>query len=159
MRRTTLPSIALAFAFLASAGLPGWSVSTPAPAPLNLMALTELKAGQSGHVVVRAEINGKSTQVLVDTGASTVALSYEDAQNAGLRPNTLNFNIPVNTANGQTMAAEVTLRSVRIDSIRVDDVKGMVLPKGALKGTLLGMSFLGRLRSFKMENGYLVLRN
>jgi aspartyl protease family protein len=153
-----LPTLGLTFAFLISAGLPGISVAEQ-QAPISLMAITELKAGRHGHFMVEADINGNSVEVLVDTGASAVALSYEDAQDAGLRPNTLEYDIPVNTANGQAKAARVTLDSVRIDSIRVDNVEGFVMPRGALKGTLLGMSFLNKLRSFSVEDGVLVLKN
>jgi aspartyl protease family protein len=88
-----------------------------------------------------------------------VALSYEDAENAGLRPRNLDFNVPVSTANGAVKAARVTLDRVEIDRVRVEDVDALVLPKGALHGTLLGMSFLSRLSSFKSENGVLTLKN
>jgi aspartyl protease family protein len=150
-------SLALAFGLLISAGLPGWSVE--ADPPLRLMAITEVEAGNNGHFVVDAEINGSDIAVLVDTGASTVALSYEDAQRAGLRPNALNYDVQVSTANGTVKAARVKIRSVRIENVRVDNVDGMVLPKGALNGTLLGMSFLSRLQSFRVEDGRLVLKN
>jgi aspartyl protease family protein len=115
--------------------------------------------GNNGHFVVDAEINGNAIPVLVDTGASTVALSYEDAKRAGLRPNTLKFDVQVSTANGVVEAARVRIRSVRIDSVRVDNIDGMVLPEGALSGTLLGMSFLSRLQSFSVKDGKLVLKN
>jgi aspartyl protease family protein len=65
----------------------------------------------------------------------------------------------VSTANGQAMAARVTLRRVEIDGVRVDDVEGMVMPEGAMRGSLLGMSFLSRLSGFKVEDGVLHLKN
>ena len=154
-----LPSLLLSFIFIGSAGLPGFGENAPRQQRLMLMALTELKAGSMGHYSARATINKADIDVMVDTGASVVALSYEDAQNAGLRPNTLDFTVDVSTANGAVKAARVKLDRVEIDTVRVDDVDALVLPQGALKGTLLGMSFLSKLTSFKSENGVLTLKN
>ena len=123
------------------------------------MALTELKAGSLGHYTARATINKSDIDVMVDTGATVVALSYEDAQSAGLHPNTLRFDVPVSTANGSVNAARTKLDRVEIDTVRVDDVDALVLPTGALNGTLLGMSFLSKLDSFKSEDGVLTLKN
>jgi aspartyl protease family protein len=95
----------------------------------------------------------------VDTGASAVALSYEDASRIGLKPRNLKYDVKVSTANGEGRAARVMLREVEIGSVRVQNVEGLVLQEGALRGTLLGMSFLGRLRSFKIEDGKLILKN
>jgi aspartyl protease family protein len=141
-------SIGLALVFLVGGGLPHAHAAS-----------TELKAAGNGHYVTDAEINHTRIKVLVDTGASAVALSYEDAEDAGLHPGSLDFNIPISTANGQAMAARVTLRTVEIDGVSVDDVDGMVLPEGAMQGSLLGMSFLSRLSSFRVEDGVLSLKN
>jgi aspartyl protease family protein len=161
MRRAgPLPSVILAVLLTVGAGLPGLKPLAPRPAdPLDLFAMTELESGSNGHYVTKANINNRSIAVLVDTGASAVALSYEDAEAVGLRPSSLTFNVPVNTANGIGKAARVILRKVEIDNVRVSDVDGLVLQRGALDGTLLGMSFLSRLRSFSVENGKLVLKN
>jgi aspartyl protease family protein len=122
-------------------------------------AVTELKAGHGGHFVTSAEINGNSITVLVDTGATAVALSFEDARQAGLRPGSLDYTVPVSTANGVARAARVRIGQIAIDGIEVEDVDGLVMPEGALTGTLLGMSFLSRLDSFKVEDGVLTLRD
>ncbi len=122
-------------------------------------AMTELKADKRGHFIASVDINGSSIKVLVDTGATAVAFSYEDAQDVGLRPGSLDYNIPVSTANGVAMAAYVKIDKISIDGIEVEDVDGMVAQEGAMDGTLLGMSFLSRLRSFKVEDGILYLRN
>lgn len=126
--------------------------------PLMLKAVTELKAAGGGHFITTASINNRSVKVLVDTGASVVALSYEDADNVGLRPSGLDFDVPVSTANGMTKAARITLDEVEIDGVRVNDVPGMVMPEGAMRGSLLGMSFLSRLSSYKVEDGVLILK-
>jgi aspartyl protease family protein len=130
------------------------AVAAPARA-----AMAEIKAGQNGHFLAMAEINGSPVKVVVDTGASVVALSFEDAGQAGIDPRDLVYDVPVATANGTVNAARVTIRRVVIDGVRADDVQGIVLPQGALNTTLLGMSFLSRLQSFKVQDGILYLRN
>lgn len=153
-----LPPVFLAFLFTIADGLPSISQTTAAEM-LQVNAATELKAGQNGHFFVKAEINGNTVNVMVDTGASAVALSYEDASDIGLHPKNLDFNIPVSTANGIAKAASVTLDKVEIDSVKVSNVQGLVMPEGVMRGSLLGMSFLGKLQSFKVEDGVLYLKN
>ena len=153
-----LPPVFLAFLFTIAGGLPSVSQTT-AMEMLQLRAATELKAGQNGHFVVRAEINGSHVKVLVDTGASAVALSYEDAGDIGLRPKNLDYNVPVSTANGIAKAARVMLDEVEVNGVKVSDVQGLVMPEGVMRGSLLGMSFLGKLKSFKVEDGVLYLKN
>jgi aspartyl protease family protein len=131
----------------------------PSVDPPALYSATELKADSSGHYFAEADINGTTIPVMIDTGASGVALSYEDADKVGLRPHMLDYDTPINTANGIVKAARVNLRRVEVDNVRVRDVEGVVLPEGALRGSLLGMSFLGRLSSFRIENGVLYLKN
>lgn len=160
-RRVALPVIA---AIAAAAGLQTLNEQTPVEGlrptlDMSLLSATELKADRNGHYIAEADINGTTILVMVDTGATGVALSYEDAEKAGLRPRGLDFDIPINTANGVVKAARVTLRRVEVDNVRVRDVDGLVLPEGAMRGSLLGMSFLGRLSSFRIENGVLYLRD
>ena len=124
-----------------------------------LFSATEVKADSNGHYFAKADINGTTIAVMVDTGASGVALSYEDAEKVGLRPHGLDYDTPINTANGIVKAARIKLRRVEVDNVRVRDVEGIVLPEGALRGTLLGMSFLSRLSSFRIENGVLYLKD
>jgi clan AA aspartic protease (TIGR02281 family) len=129
------------------------------PAEADANVSTELKADGRGHFVTDAEIDGTTVKVMVDTGASAVALSYEDADDAGLRPRTLDFDVPVSTANGVVNAARVSLRRVEVNGVEVRNVEGLILPEGVMRGTLLGMSFLSRLRSFKVEDGVLYLED
>ena len=94
------------------------------------------------------------------TGNNYHALLWNGSSVAtDLHPSNLDFKIPVFTANGQVTAARIKLDRVEIDNIRVDDVDAVVLPQGAMKGTLLGMSFLSKLSSFKSEDGVLTLKN
>ena len=119
----------------------------------------EIGASQYGHYITRVDINGAKVAALIDTGASVVALSYEDAERAGLNPFRLKFDRRVSTANGVTKAAPVTLDLVVIEGIAVKNVEGMVMRKGAMRGTLLGMSFLRRLSGFRVERGTLYLED
>jgi aspartyl protease family protein len=156
---SSLPSVGLAVLLTVGAGLPGLRPLFAQNRAISLMAVTDIKGGQNGHYWVDASINNQPIKVLVDTGATVVALSYEDADRVGLRPHTLTFDEIVSTANGQVKAARARLDRVEIDGVRVDNVEALVLPQGALSGTLLGMSFLSRLSSFKSENGTLTLKN
>ena len=113
-----------------------------------LAATVELKADARGHFLTRAAI---------DTGASTVVLSQENAERVGLYPGKLDYVFPVATANGIVKCAEVTLRRVEVGAILLRDVEALVLPLGAFDGTLLGMSFLSRLKGFRVRDGVLVL--
>jgi aspartyl protease family protein len=124
-----------------------------------VLSATEIKAAGNGHFFAKAEIGRATIDVMVDTGASAVALSYEDADDAGLGPRSLDYDIPVMTANGVAKAARVMLDRVEVDGVSVRDVEGYVMPEGAMKGTLLGMSFLSKLSSFKVERGVLYLED
>jgi len=117
-----------------------------------------IKAGDHGHYVARVEIERTPITVLIDTGATKVVMSYEDAGRIGLKPFSLDFKAPVSTANGIVRAAPVTLDRVEIADIQVRDVEALVLPEGAMTGTLLGMSFLNRLASFRVSQGMLILQ-
>ncbi len=151
--------LGLAFLLTIAAGLPGLKPPLQAAQPIRLMAMTEIKGGQNGHYTAKAYINNQPISVLVDTGASAVALSAEDADRANLHPRLLNYDVAVATANGNVKAARVKLDKVEIDNVRLDNVDALVLPPGALSGTLLGMSFLSRLSSFSSEGGRLILKN
>ena len=118
---------------------------------------TEIKAGPNGHFIVQARIEGLRTPAVIDTGATVVALPYEVARRAGLRPSFLRFDREVWTANGKARAAEVTLRRVEIDNVVARDVRALVMPRGALNHVLIGMSYLGKLRRFAVNAGTLRL--
>ncbi|MCB1520544.1 MAG: TIGR02281 family clan AA aspartic protease [Hyphomicrobiaceae bacterium] len=117
----------------------------------------ELRSGRNGHFETAAEINGRDINVLVDTGATMVVLTYEDAERAGIYVNSGDFTVGSRTANGTARNAPVTLSKVCIDRICVRDVRAMVAEPGRLHVTLLGMTFLGRLSRVDMRSGTLVL--
>ncbi len=116
-----------------------------------------LPAGQYGHFLTQAEINGRDIGVMVDTGASLVALSYDDAERAGIFVNPSDFTHRAQTANGLARVAPVTISRIRIGDITVRNVAAVVSERGASAGTLLGMSFLGRLSRVEMRGATLVL--
>lgn len=112
-----------------------------------------------GHFTVRGAINGQSTTLLVDTGASTVVLKPSDAARAGINTSNLNYTAAVHTANGTAYAAPVRLRSVTIGPIVLHDVEALVAKPGSINENLLGMSFLRRLRSYEFSKDFLTLRS
>jgi aspartyl protease family protein len=105
----------------------------------------------NGHVIVEAEIDGAPLRLLVDTGASFVSLTPADARAAGIEPERLAFTGRAKTANGLARLAPVTLREIRIGQLVVQNVPGAVLEN--LDQSLLGMSFLSRLRGYDMTGG------
>jgi aspartyl protease family protein len=116
-----------------------------------------LRADDNGHFVFKAAVNGRLADFVADTGATYVVITYDDAERLGLSPHTLDFSAPVQTANGTTHVAPVTLDRVRVDDITVRNVPAAVAEKGALATNLLGMSFLRQLKSFHIEGNELVL--
>ena len=111
-----------------------------------------------GHFMARAELNGLTLVMLVDTGASTVVLRPADAQKIGIDIDKLRYSVPVQTANGTTYAAPVKLRRVSVGPIAFAEVDALVAKPGALRDSLLGMSFLNRLRSYEFSGDFLTLR-
>lgn len=117
-----------------------------------------IRKRQNGHFVARGDVNGARVTMLVDTGASTVVLKPADAERAGIDVGGLSFSAPVSTANGTAFAAPVRLRAVSIGGIVIEDVEALVARPGSLNESLLGMSFLRRLRSYEFSGDFLTLR-
>lgn len=117
-----------------------------------------LRKHVNGHFVARGSINGAPISMLVDTGASTVVLKPADAERAGIDVSSLSYTTPVSTANGTTFAAPVRLRLMAIGDIALQDIEALVAKPGNLNESLLGMSFLRRLRSYEFSGDFLTLR-
>lgn len=117
-----------------------------------------IAANETGHFLDIFRLNGKSIDGLVDTGATFVAMNESTARQLGFTGNGLDFRYAVNTANGPAQAAHVVLDRVEIGPLRVQSVEAFVLKDDALKGTLIGMSFLRKLKSFSVEDGKMVLK-
>jgi aspartyl protease family protein len=110
-----------------------------------------------GHFRVTGRVDGRSLDFVIDTGASVIALTADDAAQLGIHPTASEYTVLLKTANGTVRAAPTTLGRVEIGDIAVQDVTAVVLPDGALSDNLLGMSFLSRLRHFDYSEGKMVL--
>lgn len=113
----------------------------------------------NGHFEVRAQIDETPVMVMVDTGATSTVLTYDDARRAGYEPDTLSFTIPIMTANGEARAARVVADEIRIGDITRTRVPVMVAEQGRLDRSLLGMNFIGTLSGFDMRGERLILRD
>ncbi len=116
-----------------------------------------LTANAQGHYVANVTINGSPVTVMVDTGATVVALTDATAHRLGIYPAHSAYAERMTTANGAVMVARITLSEVRLGSVTLRDVPAVVVPGQALPVDLLGMSFLGRLSKFEIAGGQLVL--
>jgi aspartyl protease family protein len=112
-------------------------------------------ANEQGHVILDTVVNGASVRMLLDTGASIVTLTREDARAAGIVPGELAYTSRASTANGTVRVAPVTLREVRVGQLSIYDVPAAVLEH--LNISLLGMSFLTRLQGYEMRDGKLTI--
>ena len=110
-----------------------------------------------GHYWADGQVNGAAVRFLVDTGATAVALTPEDARRLGFTPANLNYGYRVVTAAGAARAASVRLASVTVAGARVENVDALVIEKG-LDTSLLGMTYLGRLASFQATRQALILQ-
>jgi aspartyl protease family protein len=117
-----------------------------------------IDATKYGHFETTAEINGRSIDVMVDTGATLVALTYDDADRLGIFVNPSDFTGRTATANGVARVAPVIIPRISIGNIMVRNVPGVVSERGKLDRTLLGMSFLGRLSRVEMRGRTLELQ-
>lgn len=117
-----------------------------------------IEADHRGHYLAHPAIDNRRIRMLIDTGASFVALTDADARALGVRPDRSAYSYSLNTANGVVRGARVMLREVRLGDILVRDVEAVVLPAGALEMSLLGTSFLRRLASYEVRGGRMILR-
>ena len=116
-----------------------------------------IAAHESGHYLVDVAVNGTDTPFLVDTGASWVTLTKEDAERAGIETEWLDYDVRVQTANGIVRAAKVDLEELRIGEMELRDVAAMV-NDASMGMSLLGMSFLKRLDGYEVSEETLILR-
>jgi aspartyl protease family protein len=137
------------------------AIALPAPAPVAAQPQVGspnaqvFPADAQGQVYIDALVNGVPVHFLVDTGATLVSLTTADARAVGIDPSTLAYTERTSTANGISDAAPVMLHEVRIGQMPIDNVRALVHRN--LRLSLLGQSFLTRLRSYNMQNGALTL--
>lgn len=118
----------------------------------------EVARGGGGNFVVTMQVNGARLSMILDTGASSVVLTHDAAKAAGLPLEVLSYSVPVDTANGRTRAAPVTLQSVGVGGIVERDVAALIAQPGQLRQSLLGLSFLNRLEGWEVRGDRLLLR-
>lgn len=137
----------------------GAAASTGNPSPTDgSLAVVVVDGDLRGHFTVHPFVDGKRTTMLVDTGASLVSLTYEDALAAGYRVGARDFRSRMATANGVAAAAPIRIAEMRVGGITLRGVEAVVMQPGALGTSLLGMSFLRRLAGFEVQRGRLRLQ-
>jgi aspartyl protease family protein len=129
----------------------------PPPAPTEPILVT-VPADPQGHFYVDPTVNGTRLRMMIDTGASLVVLSREDARLIGINPSRADFTIRAETANGVVLLAPVVLKEIVIGEVAVRNVPAAVFPDNRLRIGLLGMSFLSKLSQFEVAGGRLVLK-
>lgn len=110
-----------------------------------------------GDFAINAEINGSPVTMILDTGARLIVLTQNDAKAAKLPIELLNYTVEIDTANGRTRAASVTLDRFAIGSVVERSVDALVARPGQLKISLLGMSFLNGLQHWEVSGDRLSL--
>ena len=115
------------------------------------------RRGMGGHFEINATVNGHTTPMIFDTGASAVVLTIADAEAAGIDTGGLAFTIPVSTANGTGRAARVRLDRIEVGGIVRERVVAFIAEDGALEMSLLGMTFLETLSRYSVTQNSLEL--
>jgi aspartyl protease family protein len=130
----------------------------PGRAAVRTARTVDIVRGRNGDFQVAAQVNGVRIAMVLDTGASAVVLTQEAAKAAGLPLEVLSYTVSVDTANGRTRAAAVTLDRVAVGDIVERQVTALIAQPGQLRTNLLGMSFLNRLESWEVRGDKLVMR-
>jgi aspartyl protease family protein len=123
----------------------------------NLRAV-DIPRKNGGEFAVRAKINNVQAPMLIDTGATSVVLTYETAKAIGLPLELLEYDVELETASGRTRAARLTLDRLAVGSVVERSVPALVVPRGQARNNLLGMSFLDRLESWEVRADRLTIR-
>jgi aspartyl protease family protein len=129
------------------------AAAPPKPVADNTLSF---RTDSRGHVMLEAAVNGAPVRFMVDTGASFVTLTPDDARAAGLGSADLHFTTSVATANGQIRVAPVKLRELRLNQLVMEDVEAVVVDS-PMNVSLLGMSFLKRLDGYEMHDGAMIM--
>ena len=128
-----------------------WQKSLSAPPAV------QIPRGQGGEFSLKAKINGVAAPMVIDTGATSVVLTWETAKAIGLPIDMLEYNVDLETAGGHTKAARLTLDRLSVGKLTEKSVPALVVPRGHMKTNLLGMSFLDRLESWGVRSDRLML--
>jgi len=117
------------------------------------------RRGMGGHFEINATVNGHTTPMIFDTGASAMVLTIADAEAAGIDTANLRYSIAVSTANGTGRAARVRLEQVVVGGIERQGIVAFVAEAGALETSLLGMTFLETLSRYSVTQNALELED
>lgn len=117
----------------------------------------EVPMARDGHFHMTLGVNGVPVEFVVDTGASEIVLTQEDAERAGIAIDGLPFLGTANTANGTVRTAQVRLDEVDLGGITDRNVRALV-NGGEMNGSLLGMTYLNRFSEVSFGNGTMVLQ-
>lgn len=118
---------------------------------------TRIRQAADGHFYAEVEIEGLKRRMLIDSGATTTALSVGTAKALGLDLNASPFAALIQTANGRVAADTARVKELRVGSIRMRDL-GVVVSPAFGDMDVLGMNFLSRLASWHVDGGTLVMR-
>ena len=129
------------------------SALSDVPANTTEMRVT---ANAAGHFLMTGEVGSTQIRFLLDTGATKVVLSPDDARRAGLDLQGLSYTEEVSTANGIVKVAPLSLRRLRIGQIVLHDVEALV-NQAPMRISLLGMSFLKRLHGWQVQGDNLII--
>jgi aspartyl protease family protein len=130
--------------------------STPAPAARGWAAETRLRRSANGHFLTTALVNGQPVEVVVDTGATTIALTEEDARRAGIAVDPATYEVIGSGAGGPLRGAPITITSVSVDGKEVRSISAAVIE--GLDVSLLGQTYLSRIGSVSMSGDEMILR-
>src|SRR5512139_1112721 len=120
-------------------------------------AETVLEREANGHFYTHAKVNDSElVHFIVDTGATVVALTVDDARRLGIPVNPSEFTVVGEGASGLVRGKDVMLESVEVDGKRVENVRGVVLEGSRL--SLLGQAYLSRMGHVEMSGDYMVLK-
>lgn len=117
---------------------------------------TRIKRGRDGHYWLRAEVNGTPTNFLVDTGATLTAVSTETANAIGLEPRDTGLPVRMQTANGTVAAQLTTIDELRFGNVAARGLDAVIAP-GLGPTNVIGMNFLSRLASVRLEGDTMIL--
>ncbi|MGO4855154.1 retropepsin-like aspartic protease family protein [Phaeovulum sp. W22_SRMD_FR3] len=116
----------------------------------------ELPLGRDGHFHLTAVVNGQKLNFTVDTGASDIVLSRDDARRVGINPDMLSYFGQAQTANGVVATAPVTLDSFTVEGVTDSGLRAVV-NNGPMDGSLLGMRYLSRFSNIQMQPDRMIL--
>ena len=116
---------------------------------------TRIRMASDGHFWARVELNGVPRRMLIDSGATTTAISQATADAAGIRDSG-GYPVIIDTANGQVLAKRASIDTLQLGSLKINNLNAIVSDRFG-DTDVIGMNFLSRLGSWRVEGGTLIL--